>query len=248
MTTFLCLDIEAVVDPTAWTPPADKPDTFAPPYAWRPICIGLVLLEDTAPGLEVRKVGALDDPDEATLLGKFAALLEKLRRPTLVTWNGRAYDLPVLMLRSLRYGIRQPAYYQPRDVRYRYSEDGHCDLADAMGDYGATRALGLEGMSRLIGLPGKIGDVAGATVGEAYAAGRLEEITTYCIGDAVSTAFLWLRWGLLKGAVDVDRSQASAGTLLAACEYVPRLRPLVAAVDRRVLLLEREQPAALVAV
>lgn len=240
----LCLDIEAVVDAAVWSPPDDKPDAFAPPYAWRPVCIGLVLLEDLPAGLQARRIGAIDDADEATLLGKFAATMEKLRRPTLVTWNGRAYDMPVLMLRSLRYGIGQPSYYQSRDTRYRFTEDGHCDLADAMADYGATRGtLGLGGMSKLVGLPGKVGDVAGASVAEAYAAGRLEEITTYCIGDAVSTAFLWLRWQLLKGVTSLDRYQASAAALLTACEAESRLGPLVAAMDRRVLLLERELAA-----
>jgi predicted PolB exonuclease-like 3'-5' exonuclease len=244
MTNILCLDIEAVVDQAVWTPPPDKIDAFAPPYAWRPICVGMVLLESAAAGLQVRRIGAIDeqDQDECALLARFAGTLDKLR-PTLVTWNGRAYDLPVLMLRSLRYGIRHPGYYQSRDMRYRFTEDGHCDLMDAMSDYGASRALGLDGMAKLVGLPGKIGTLDGAAVGEAYAAGRLGEITTYCLGDAVSTAFLWLRWQLLKGTMDLKFYQASARALLVACEAEPRLGPLVAAMDRPTLLLERELAA-----
>jgi predicted PolB exonuclease-like 3'-5' exonuclease len=237
---FLVLDIEAVVDPTLWTPPDDDPTQFAPPYAWRPICIGLALLEGDGKGIVTRRIGAIEIVlgDEHHLLVKFAELIVRLERPTVVTWNGRGYDLPVLMLRSLRHGIAHPWYYQQRDVRYRFSEEGHCDLKDAMSDHGASTRLDLDGMGKLIGCPGKFGDVQGANVGEAYAAGRIEEIVSYCIGDAVTTAFLFLRWQLLKGAMGHDAYRAAAATLLFQCEHEPRLKEWCARVDQKVLLLE----------
>jgi 3'-5' exonuclease len=260
---FLVLDIEAVVDPTLWTPPADDPTQFAPVYAWRPICIGLVLVEQDPDSGDIvtRKIGSIvadpaiadrgaeemgsyewpaPDPDdlERSILVRFAETIARLERPTVVTWNGRGYDLPVLMLRSLRHGITQPWYYQQRDVRYRFSEEGHCDLKDAMSDHGASTKLDLDGMGRLIGCPGKFGDVQGANVGEAYAAGQIEEIVSYCIGDAVTTAFLWLRWQLLKGAMGHDSYRAAAGELLGKCEGEARLREWCTRVDRKVLLLE----------
>lgn len=239
---FLVLDIEAVVDTSVWTPPAAEPDQFAPPYAWRPICVGMVLLDtvgDDDVSFVCRRIGAIvEQPDEQALLSKFIATITRLERPCVVTWNGRGYDLPVLMLRSLRYGIAHPWYYQQRDARYRYSEDGHLDLKDAMSDFGACPKLDLDGMGKLIGCPGKFGDVQGASVGEAYAAGRIEEIASYCIGDAVTTAFLFLRWQLLKGAMGLDGYQAAARDLLGNCKGEPRLGQWVARVDREALLLE----------
>jgi predicted PolB exonuclease-like 3'-5' exonuclease len=231
----LVLDIETVRDPAVWSPPEDEPDKFPPPHACRPIVIGMVLLEVDGPTMATRRIGALSGDEERPLLEGFgrslAAAAKGQGRPALVTWNGRAFDLPVLMLRSLRYGIGQRWYYGSRDTRYRYTEEGHCDLADAMGDYGACRALGLDGMARLIGLPGKptgADEVTGANVGAAYAAGRLEEITNYCIADAVQTAFLWLRWAVLKGEVDLDAYQVAAGDLL-----VPATRPAPRQARRR---------------
>jgi predicted PolB exonuclease-like 3'-5' exonuclease len=238
----LVLDIEAVVDDALWTPPADKPDAFAPPFAWRPICIGLALLDGDASGLSVRKLGVLDDAQEPDLLRRIAQV--GARRPHLVTWNGRAYDLPVLMMRSLRYGIVHPWYYGSRDMRYRYTEDGHCDLKDAMGDFGAVSGLHLDGMAKLIGLPGKFGEINGAGVAAAYAQGRLEEIGSYCMGDAVQTAFLWLRWQLLKGEATPEWYRAGAGRLLEACAAEPRLKDLAARVEHDVLLLEQREKAA----
>lgn len=244
----LVLDIEAIRDEHVWSPPADQPDAFAPPYAWRPICIGAVMLAETdTGGLATNGVGVMDVPKdrgpdawERALLLRFADLVDDLvggkQAPLLVTWNGRAFDLPVLMLRSLRHGIAQPWYYRGRDVRYRYSEAGHCDLADAMGDYGASRSLGLDGMAKLIGLPGKFGDIGGADVAAAFAAGRHEDIASYCMADAVQTAFLFIRWQLLKGAMTLAAYREAAVELLAACEADPRLAPLAALVDRAVLL------------
>jgi hypothetical protein len=247
MTRYLILDIEAVVDRSVWTPPEDDPEAFAPVFAWRPICVGLVLLRSTAAGLEVERTGAIEENGggERQLLERFHATVVKLGNPVLVTWNGRAFDLPVLMLRSLRHGFRAPWYYGPH--RTRYSDPVHCDLMDTMGEYGAVRSLGLDGMARLIGLPGKprgADEVSGKNVAAAYQAGRIAEITRYCIADAVQTAFIWLRWMHLRGGVTLGWYRQAAGDLLTACDHDERLGALVASVDRRVLLLEESGEAA----
>ncbi|MBI4641510.1 MAG: 3'-5' exonuclease, partial [Candidatus Tectomicrobia bacterium] len=43
-------------------------------------------------------------------------------RGTLVSFNGRSFDLPVLELQALKYGCQAPAYFNERyGHRYRYS-------------------------------------------------------------------------------------------------------------------------------
>lgn len=244
---YLVLDIEAVRDPSVWTPPAEKPDAFAPPFGWRPIVIGCVLFEgETLATLKVGSIvetaGGTDDERELSVLSRFSAAMRS-PSPTVVTWNGRHFDLPVLMQRSMRYGAAHPWYYQSRDTRYRFSEAGHCDLADAIADFGGASQGGLDGSAKLIGLPGKFGDIDGAGVGVAYAAGRLPEIVNYCVSDAVQTAFLLLRWWLLKGEITTDAYRKAAASLLAACEAHGGLADFVARVDRRVLLLEDKKEA-----
>ncbi len=243
---ILVLDIETVRDERVWTPPADQPDMFPPPYAWRPICVGCVLLTEDRKDELIRtvRVGVFEaepevgiDARELEVLARFGGYVNE-QKPTVVTWNGRRFDLPVLMLRSMRAGLPQPWYYQGRDVRYRFTEAGHCDLADAMSDYGATGGLHLDGMAKLIGLPGKFGDIDGAGVGAAFAAGRIRDIGSYCMADAAQTAMLWLRWLRLKGELAADAYRRSAENLLHACNLTGRLDELVSLVDRRVLLLE----------
>jgi DNA polymerase elongation subunit (family B) len=245
----LVLDIEAIRDLRVWSPPEDSPDAFPPPYAWRPICVGCVLLEgDRSAGLvRTVRVGVVEGEDEHSrvdthereILRSFSEFVAE-RHPAIVTWNGRRYDLPVLMLRSMRAGLPQPWYYGSRDVRYRYTEDGHCDLADAMSDYGSSPPLSLDGMAKLIGLPGKFGDIDGAGVAEAFAAGRQHDIGSYCMADAVQTAFLWLRWQHLAGRMELESYRRSAEDLLLACRRSGRLDELVERIDREVLLLEKE--------
>lgn len=247
----LVLDIEAVRDPRVWAPPEDDPEAFPPPYAWRPICVGCVLLEpyDAHTSFRAARIGVIEGEDghppdtrELHVLRGFSGFVHD-RRPDVVSWNGRRYDLPVLMLRSMRAGLPQPWYYRSRDVRYRYSEDGHCDLADCMSDYGAAPSPALDGVAKLIGLPGKFGDVEGASVADAAAAGRWQDIGSYCLADTVQTAFLWLRWRHLGGQLSLDDYRRSAEDLLNACRRSGRLDELLERIDRATLLLEGQQGA-----
>ena len=134
------------------------------------------------------------------MLGDFAEFMAS-RQPHLVTWNGRGFDLPVLTLRSLRHGLSWPWYYQERDYRYRYSEQGHLDLCDFLSDHGAARMTSLDGAARLIGLPGKDG-VDGSQVEGLFHAGQIEALRRYCLHDVTQTAFLFLRYRLLVGQLD----------------------------------------------
>ena len=158
------------------------------------------------------------------------------RQPHLVTWNGRGFDLPVLLLRSLRHGLSWPWYYQGRDYRYRYSEQGHLDLCDFLSDHGAARMTSLDGAARLIGLPGKDG-VDGSQVEGLFNAGQIEALRRYCLHDVTQTAFLFLRYRLLVGQIDRPTYQRAAEAVLAAAAADPRLTRLADHVDRERLLL-----------
>ena len=154
---YLVLDIETVPDAALYTPPAvgtgmERP--FPPPYAHRPIALGVLWLDDSYAFKRLGVVG--EGKDEAATLTDFATFVER-ERPHLVTWNGRAFDLPVLALRCMRHGVPLRFYYQDRDYRYRYTEEGHLDLADSLTDHGAAKSMGLDAVAHVVGLPGKVG-------------------------------------------------------------------------------------------
>jgi hypothetical protein len=144
----------------------------------------------------------------------------------LVTWNGRGFDLPVILMRSMRHQLACKWYYGNRNMRYRYSDEGHCDLMDSLGDYGAVRAMKLGDVARSIGLPGKT-DMSGDKVSVLYEESRkdpsraddlMAKTARYCLQDSIQTALVWLRTRHLYGKVTSETHNAALETFRASKE------------------------------
>lgn len=133
-------------------------------------------------------------------------------RPTLVTFNGRGYDLPVLELAAFRYGLSVPAWFNVEarsfeQARNRYNTDAHLDLYDLLSNFGATRLTGgLNLLANLIGKPGKTG-VDGSQVQDMYDRGEAEAVNDYCRCDVLDTYFVFLRSRVLLGKLSLEREQ-----------------------------------------
>ena len=143
----------------------------------------------------------------------------------IVTWNGRGFDLPVLSMRSLKLGVPFGWYYKDRGMRYRYSDEGHLDLMDFLGDYGASRNAKLGDVARLIGLPGKVGEVSGAGVHDIYRSTldepdldvvrkKQQSVARYCLQDTIQTALIFLRSRFHLGKIDRDEYNLGLDTFV----------------------------------
>ena len=188
------------------------------------------------------RVWSLGDAEasEAELVRRFFDGIEKFT-PTLVSWNGGQFDLPVLHYRALLHGIAAPRYWDTgdldRDFRWnnylsRFHER-HTDLMDVLAGYQVRAMASLDDIALLLGLPGKMG-VSGADVWRNYCAGKLEEIRNYCETDALNTYLIYLRWELLRGNLDAagfEREQKLVRQTLAA-EKKPHFEAFLAAWDR----------------
>lgn len=161
-------------------------------------------------------------------------------QPTLVTFNGRFFDLPVMEMCAFRYGIAVPqwfttsgpSYNQPRN---RYNSNAHLDLQDFLGNAGATQMHGgLNLCAQLLGKPGKM-DTKGNMVQDLWERGERERIDDYCMCDALDTYFVFLRTRVLLGQVDVARERQlvdharawitdAASRSLAMAEYLRHFR------------------------
>ena len=247
---YLILDIETIPDVERWKRPELQgvtPDTgipastpFPPAWAHRIIVIGCLWLDAS---YKLKRLGVVGDPTggdgspdqrERALLEDFSRFVGRAR-PVLVTYNGRSFDLPVIALRALCHGVSIGWYYRERDVRYRYSEQGHLDLCDWLADHGATRSGSLDAVARLIGLPGKVG-VDGSQVEGLYKAGQLAAIQRYCLADVAQTALLFLRFRLLQGVLRPDQYQEVAGALLDAFAADGRVNDVLEGTDRAHLI------------
>lgn len=140
---------------------------------------------------------------------------EKYNRPTLVSFNGRGFDVPLLELTAFRYGISIPGWFQPGkgsdQPRSRYNITSHIDLCELLTNFGCTRFVGgLNLAANLLGKPGKM-DVQGDMVQDMYNAGRLAEINDYCRCDVLDTYFVFLRTRVLLGQLTLESEQKILG-------------------------------------
>ncbi|HEX7837981.1 MAG TPA: ribonuclease H-like domain-containing protein [Kofleriaceae bacterium] len=258
---YLILDIETVPDTGRWQRPTSgngAEPQFPPIWAHRIIVIGCLWLDhdyrlerfgvigDGPPGAPDARDGERDgkrddkrddawsDRRERLLLEDFSRLVGRAR-PVLVTYNGRSFDFPVIVMRSLCHAIALPWYYRDRDIRHRYSAEGHLDLCDWLADHGAARAGKLDAVARLIGLPGKIG-VDGSQVEGLYRAGQLASIQSYCLADVAQTALLFLRFRLLQGQIAPDVYRERTAALVDALAADGRVREVFDQLSREHLL------------
>jgi predicted PolB exonuclease-like 3'-5' exonuclease len=131
------------------------------------------------------------------------------QHPTLVTFNGRTFDVPLLELAAFRYGIGVADWFNLNakswdQNRNRYNHQSHMDLYDILTNYGASRFNGgLNLAANLLGKPGKI-EVQGNMVQDLFDAGQLAEINDYCQCDVLDTYFVLLRTAVMMGQLSLD--------------------------------------------
>ena len=128
------------------------------------------------------------DGDEKELLTEFWRMLGS-NSGRVVTYNGRQFDGPYLMLRSAILGVAPTVNL----AGYRFSMNPHCDLAEVLTFHGATRPMyGLDYWCRRFGITSpKEEGLDGSRVQEYYESGRLDEIVDYCARDVVATSALY---------------------------------------------------------
>ena len=206
-------------------------------WACRIITIGTLIL-DARYGLThfgvIERASGTPDERERSLLENLAVMVGN-RRPLLVTYNGRGFDLPVIALRSLCHAVPQGWYYRDRDVRSRYAGTGHVDICDWLADHGAVRAGKLDQVARLIGLPGKVG-IDGSQVEGLFNDGQLAAIDTYCLADVAQTALLFLRFRLLQGAIAPDDYRDRVAALVDRLAADGRVDEVTSGIDRARLI------------
>lgn len=108
-----------------------------------------------------------------------------------ITFNGRTFDCPFLMLRSAILNVKPSRNLMP----YRYSANEHCDLLDQLTFYGAFRKFSLDFYCRSFGIRSpKSEGVSGEDVGPLFRDGKYRTIAEYCLGDVRATSQLFERW------------------------------------------------------
>lgn len=133
--------------------------------------------------------------DEKRMLEKFWEGARQYQQ--FITFNGRSFDAPFLMVRSAVHGIRPT-----KDLlrgRYLYQHDPsalHIDLLDQLSFYGAMKRRGsLHLWTKTFGITSpKAQGITGDDVGKLFKEKKYLDIARYNVGDLYATKELYDKW------------------------------------------------------
>ena len=151
---------------------------------------------------------------EKEILQRFFEGIEKYT-PTLVSWNGSGFDLPVIHYRSLLHGVQAPRYWESgkEDQSFKWNNylsrfhERHTDLMDVLAGYQYRSVAPLTEVASMLGFPGKLG-MSGDKVWDAYIDGDIELIRNYCESDVLNTYLVYTRYQLIRGQLSPQAYEA----------------------------------------
>ena len=207
---YLFRDAEKIADPAARE--KRRAELAAMMSLWpltsRVVCIAM-LNDDSARGKvlfiaedyeedagEAGPVEFVPCVDETELLTAFWDVARHY--DSIVTFNGRGFDVPFLYLRSAQLNV---PISRKNWLGYRFATDPHCDLAEQFTFYsvsgrdGAARKFNLDFYCKAFGIESPKGHgVTGMDVKRLMDEGRFREIAEYCLRDVVATVKLYHIW------------------------------------------------------
>ncbi|MEW6306464.1 MAG: ribonuclease H-like domain-containing protein [Verrucomicrobiota bacterium] len=134
--------------------------------------------------------------DEVELLTAFWDVAQHY--DSIVTFNGRGFDVPFIYLRS---AVLNVPISRKDWLGYRFQTEPHCDLAEQFTFYnvsgrdGAARRFNLDFYCKAFGIESpKSQGITGMDVNDLMAAGRYRDIAEYCLRDVKATVLLYHIW------------------------------------------------------
>lgn len=196
---------------------------FLPIYLHQIVSISSVIADEYGHFIKVGNFGKTntlvsDDNMEKSIIADFLKFINK-SQPRLVSFNGRGFDVPTIMLRAMKYNLSAYAYYEQdnsafnknkwENYRQRFSERFHTDLLDSLGHFGMVRNLKLDNVCSMLNIPGKY-DMSGDQVYKIFydksqeMQARIDKIDEYCQSDVLNTYWVYLKYELLKGQITLQ--------------------------------------------
>lgn len=177
------------------------------PFTARVVCIAMLnseslrgqvlfIAEDYEEDAAAGAVEFVPCVDESELLTAFWDVAKHY--DSVVTFNGRGFDVPFIYLRSAILGV---PITRKNWLGYRYATEPHCDLAEQLTFYGvsgrdgAARRFNLDFYCKAFGIESpKSHGVTGLDVNQLIAEGRFREVAEYCLRDVHATVHLYRLW------------------------------------------------------
>lgn len=124
---------------------------------------------------------------------------------TFVTYNGRGFDVPFLVHRSLSHNIMPTKDLLEGRYPYQQKSCRHVDLQDELSFFGALRrAPSLHLLCRAYGIESPKGEVGGDDVAKLFASKKFRDIALYNSRDVTATHELYKVWQEYKKNLTSD--------------------------------------------
>lgn len=193
MTKKVILDIETIPDTDAMERAGYEDKGGFPPFVLHELaCVSLLIVETDA---KARPEFAIESFSRERLSERgIIASVERILADSfeVITFNGRGFDVPVLMTRAALTGEDAPMIARLHTQR-RYSQGLHVDLLDEVTGCGTAPRVRLHDLCSAFSIPSKI-DVAGGDVASLVAAGEWTRVVNYCETDVVATYLAMQFW------------------------------------------------------
>ncbi len=216
----------------------DDPEFF-PKILYHKIISLCVAYWSHGDGFDLIRTGdedATKDPIEAVILEEFSNIIENeggAKSCQLVSFNGRGFDMPAILQRSLICNIPSPALWDDgREQSTKWNNyqsrfhNAHMDLMDKLSCFMPQCKSRLNDFLIALGLPGKMG-VGGPNVAQAYRDRQFAEIHYYCELDALCTFLLYMRYSYVTGELNQTRCNAIGKDIMAWIEDDVGINPIV---------------------
>jgi DNA polymerase elongation subunit (family B) len=111
-----------------------------------------------------------------------------------VTFNGRSFDVPFLLHRSVALGVRPSVELLKNRYLTKQSLPYHVDLLDELTFYGAMSRRSLHLFCRAYGIESPKGLVDGDYVAELFLRKKFRDLARYNAQDVTATTALYEKW------------------------------------------------------
>ncbi len=183
-------------------------NTFFPLFMHKIVAISLVLKTNSS--FKIWSLGNIDS-SETEILSRFFDGLAQYS-PTIVSWNGTNFDLPVIHYRALKNAVVGERYWETgkTDQSFKWNNyinryhERHTDIMDVLAGFSPRANASLQNISLMLGLPGKMG-IDGSKVHDMYKQNKIEAIRDYCEVDVLNTYLVYLRFELIKNQLSKEQ-------------------------------------------
>ena len=191
---LLVFDVETVLHEWVNVAPGEN---IVAPSKQRPIVVGMadvqISYSSGGPFYCLKKVVSVAGSSGEVTESFFNEVRE--RKPRLVSFNGKGFDIPTLKIAALEHGLDISAYMETGRSKWdsyesHYDRQYHFDCMDVIA--GRGRYPKLDDIASRLGIPAKMG-IDGSQVQEHHDRGNINLIKDYCSFDVLTTFLLFLQ-------------------------------------------------------